>query len=189
MKTLIRQCILTWTRACEKRFNLARAIDKLAAPWENVSSRKCGQRRPRSACAFAQSDQGLRCPLTESLDTIECFDGEQMPGWDFAHVRDDTLECFDGEQMPGWDFAHVRDDTIECDGAARMRLCACAGWCKSEHFAHARRHYFAWCSPIFSVSVISMQNGHGLNACYIISEKNMFLTYLSESRFLPGAFT
>ena len=26
----------------------------------------CGQRMPRSACAFAQSDQGLRCPLTES---------------------------------------------------------------------------------------------------------------------------
>ena len=33
----------------------------------------CGQRRPRSDCAYAQSDLGLRCPQTELLDTIECF--------------------------------------------------------------------------------------------------------------------
>ena len=30
-----------------------------------------GQRMLRSACTSAQSDQGLRCPQTESLDTIE----------------------------------------------------------------------------------------------------------------------
>ena len=41
-----------------------------ASPCKNVSSDICGQRRPRSACASAQSDQGLHCPLTESLDTI-----------------------------------------------------------------------------------------------------------------------
>ena len=29
-----------------------------------------GQRRPESACAFAQVDQCLRCPLTESVDTV-----------------------------------------------------------------------------------------------------------------------
>ena len=29
-----------------------------------------GQRRPRSDCADAQSDQGLRCPMPELLDTI-----------------------------------------------------------------------------------------------------------------------
>ena len=28
-----------------------------------------GQRRPRSDCASAQSDQSLRCPLTEELNT------------------------------------------------------------------------------------------------------------------------
>ena len=55
---------------------------------ENVSSVISGQRRSRSDCASAQSDQGLRRPQTESLDTIECFNGEQMPGWDFAHVQD-----------------------------------------------------------------------------------------------------
>ena len=27
---------------------------------------------------------------------------------------------------------------------ARMRPCACAGCCESAHFAHARRHFFAW---------------------------------------------
>ena len=39
----------------------------------------CGQRRFRSACASVQSDHGL-CPQTESLDTKECFNGEEMPG-------------------------------------------------------------------------------------------------------------
>ena len=35
----------------------------------------CGQRRPGSDCAFAQSDPGLRCPLTESTDTEEGING------------------------------------------------------------------------------------------------------------------
>ena len=53
----------------------------------------CGQRRPRSACADAQSDQGLRCPQTELLGTIECLNGQQTSlcacaGWcGFAHAR------------------------------------------------------------------------------------------------------
>ena len=29
----------------------------------------CGQKRPRTDCACAQSDLGLHCPLTESLNT------------------------------------------------------------------------------------------------------------------------
>ena len=49
-----------------------------AEPCENVSSGIYGQRSPRSACASAQSDQGLHCPLTESLDIIDCNNGEQM---------------------------------------------------------------------------------------------------------------
>ena len=31
----------------------------------------CGQRRPRSDCADAQSDLGLLCSLIESLSTVE----------------------------------------------------------------------------------------------------------------------
>ena len=37
------------------------------------------QRMPRSACASAQSDQGLRCPQTESLGIKDCFSGGQYP--------------------------------------------------------------------------------------------------------------
>ena len=37
----------------------------------------------------AQSDQGLHCPLTESLDTTECMIGEQRPESYFVHVQDD----------------------------------------------------------------------------------------------------
>ena len=54
---------------------------------KNVSSGKCGQQRPRSDCASAQSDLGLRCPLTEPLDTTECMNGEKRPGWYFAHAQ------------------------------------------------------------------------------------------------------
>ena len=48
--------------------------------YENVSSGICRQRRPISACASLQSDQGLHCPLTESLGATECMNREQRPG-------------------------------------------------------------------------------------------------------------
>ena len=51
------------------------SLTKGAAQCKNVYTGICGQRKPRSACASAPSDQGLRCPDTESLDTIECFNG------------------------------------------------------------------------------------------------------------------
>ena len=38
------------------------------------------QQRPRLDCASEQPHQGLSCPPTESLDTIECINGEQVPG-------------------------------------------------------------------------------------------------------------
>ena len=60
-----------------------------AAPCENVSSDICGQRRSRSACASAQSDQSLTCPLTESLDATEYFNGEQTTECYFARTQDD----------------------------------------------------------------------------------------------------
>ena len=47
---------------------------------KNVSSGIYGQQRPRSACASAQSDQGLCCELTELLDDTECMNEEQRPG-------------------------------------------------------------------------------------------------------------
>ena len=34
----------------------------------------CEQRRPRSACASAQADQGLSCPPTVSLGTVDYVD-------------------------------------------------------------------------------------------------------------------
>ena len=48
--------------------------------------------------ASVQSDLGLHCPLTESFDTIEWINEEQLLGWDFAHVRDDSQSMH---------FAHV----------------------------------------------------------------------------------
>ena len=78
----VTECDLCWIE------NAAGSKSKYGPRNAKTSSGICGQRRPRSACASAQSDQGLRCPQTESLNTIECFNGEQMPGRDFAHVKD-----------------------------------------------------------------------------------------------------
>ena len=38
-----------------------------------MSSVICRQQSPRSVCSSGQSDQGLHCLLTESLDTTECM--------------------------------------------------------------------------------------------------------------------
>ena len=50
---------------------------------------------------------GPCCPLTESLDTIECVNREQVPGWDVAHARDET------------ESVHLRrfEDTFSLDAA------------------------------------------------------------------------
>ena len=40
---------------------------ELGHAMRNVSLGICGQRKPRSACASPQSDQGIHCPLTESF--------------------------------------------------------------------------------------------------------------------------
>ena len=59
-----------------------------------MSSGICGQRRPRSACASAQSDQDLHSPLT---DTTKCMNREQRPGLYFAHAQADlNLRMFEG---------------------------------------------------------------------------------------------
>ena len=47
----------------------------------------------------AQSDPGLQCPLTDSLDTIECINREQIPGRDYAHVWNESESVY---------FAHAR---------------------------------------------------------------------------------
>ena len=62
--------------------------------WVVHMSGICGQRRPRSARASAQPDQGLHCPLIELLDTTECMNGEQSPGWYLSHTQDDLNQRF-----------------------------------------------------------------------------------------------
>ena len=49
-----------------------------AAPCKDVSAGIEGQRWPILACASAQSDRSVRCPLTESLDTTKCINEDQM---------------------------------------------------------------------------------------------------------------
>ena len=41
----------------------------------------------------AKAQISLCCPLTESLDTTECINGEQRLRWYFAHAQDDLHLC------------------------------------------------------------------------------------------------
>ena len=77
-------CNLTLAQSCRQPGMLVRGNQKestfVIRHWRHFSS---------SSSAYAQSDQGPRCPLTESFDTIECSNEKQMPGGDFARVLDD----------------------------------------------------------------------------------------------------
>ena len=53
----------------------------------------CGQQRHRSAWASAQSDQGLHCPRTSSLNTTKWMTEEQRPGWYFLHAQNELNLC------------------------------------------------------------------------------------------------
>ena len=37
---------------------------------ESASLPHADKRMPKSACAFAQTDLGIRCPLTDTMDTV-----------------------------------------------------------------------------------------------------------------------
>ena len=65
--------------------------DNWAASWQNQQNGMCAQRRLRSACASAQSDQSLRCPQEESLGP---WLPNECPVWVFA-------VCSMG-RCPGW---------------------------------------------------------------------------------------
>ena len=67
-----------------------------------------GQRRPVSACAYAQADLGLRGPLTVSLDTVDfrciaesMIRPEYFAGWsdDDDDDDDDDEDDDDGDDM------------------------------------------------------------------------------------------
>ena len=65
---------------------------KWAAPWK-MCLWAWGQWKPWSDCTSVQSDQGLHYPLTKSLNTTECMNGEQKPGWCSAHWLADLNLC------------------------------------------------------------------------------------------------
>ena len=71
----------------------------------------------------AESDQGLHSPLTESLDTIKCRNGQQRPGLYCAHAQADLhmwiLSKFDGTVSLG------APDRMP---KALIRLCRSLGW-------------------------------------------------------------
>ena len=83
-ETSLEDCKVEWvSKECDHKRDVSVDCDfvfnqgiVLTAPCENVSSSICRERKPIAYCAFALSDQGLRCLLTELFETMECIDGE-----------------------------------------------------------------------------------------------------------------
>ena len=71
-------CLMHKQKLLEVNLDMVESEYHLGWAMRKLVSGVCGQRRPRSACASAQSDQGFNCPLTESLDTIKGIIGAHM---------------------------------------------------------------------------------------------------------------
>ena len=80
-KTPIIRCIVS--HGPMSRHNSVMCHITWAAPCENMSLGICGQRIPRSVCAFPQSNQGFRYPLRD-IGHYRMYNREQMPEWDCA---------------------------------------------------------------------------------------------------------
>ena len=79
------------------------AFTNWAVTFENMTQSLYRQQRPRSAYSSAQSDQGLPCTITESLDTTKYIDEEQSSGLPYdisrilelIHKPESTRDCAD----------------------------------------------------------------------------------------------
>ena len=88
-----------------------------AAPCENVSLGTCIKERPWSACTSRQSDQGLLCLPTESLDSIKYTNGDQMPVWNFAYAQEESESVH---------FGHVGRHIFSWHGPTPKGVCFCS---------------------------------------------------------------
>ena len=79
--------------------------------WEDGYLGICGQRRPRSDCASAQSDQSLHCPLTSTLISAFYTAQKRRPGRDCAYALTKQYRRRRCSQLPvrtfSRDLAHI----------------------------------------------------------------------------------
>ena len=97
-----------------------------------MSSGICGQERPRSAWSPVQSDQGIHCLLTESLDTTECMNGEQTLRRYFAHEQDDPNLSILRKCICSKALFHLMGPSV----AVRIQT--------MQHYTHLCDYYLVW---------------------------------------------
>ena len=75
--------------------------------------------------------------------------GQLRPRSDRASLQSDQgIHCPQTESFASTECTYI---VFELRAEAGDTLCACAGWSESAHFAHARRHWFAWRSPLLII--------------------------------------
>ena len=152
----------------------------------------CGQRRPRSDCANAQSDQGFRCPLVESVDTeeyierqcilwLDCADQKVDHGMYLSHKSSDLRSYAPKEDTNQPAFAQS-DQILLCSheetlypwlskmrsGKSLITLCECAGWSESSLSVHIWRYVFSHVA-LYEVNVF---NSSPAEPGYVLPLKN-----------------
>ena len=110
-------------------------MDYQTGLWENIMSLETGA----SLEAFGQLVNGPRHAKT-CLRAYAGNEGPDQPA--HPHILIRTLLS---ASLSANIIGYYR--VFQWRANARMRLCACARWCESAYFAHARRHSFAWRSP------------------------------------------
>ena len=113
-----------------------------------------GQQRPWSDCADAQADLGLRSPhISEDKFSHAIwmyYLGRVMRKRVFKQIwavkAKISLRIRAVWSGPSLSAARIIGyyRMYQQRAKARMSPCACAGWCESALFVHARRHFFSW---------------------------------------------
>ena len=106
------------------------------------------KRRPRSACAYVQSDQGLYYPLTKSVDTTKCINVWIKHVFPCINIRQDPREVLKTE-AGGRGFQHLPRDLVNVNALkkhVRSLLLQSENICYlSPYFLHYFVSPFHWC--------------------------------------------
>ena len=134
----------------------------LVRPCKHRQAKMClrgmlGQRRPRSDCASAQSDQGLRCPLTKSLTLYTDSMGSKCPN-NTLRMRGGPYTLFE-PQREKCIFGHMRLTYAQTDQSPLppeyvfdswlsqsakqplIRFRNCTGGSKSSLYSHVQNRW------------------------------------------------
>ena len=131
--------------------------------------------------ACKELNQRQRCVSAQMCDYNDM--GHAMQKCAFGHKRTVKAQECEGWSGPSLSAARIIGfyRVFQWRAKARIKFCACAGWCESADFAHARRHFFVWHGLFISgcltgIDTLSGKEKASLWHCFcLLSEKRSTL--------------